>query len=155
MTASPTTTAPELYDLAMAALRSKAPDLADAISGLPPDFSGSYTATTDGRGVSVDARWFTALGTDERIAVLASLAFRLSSPLLRARGDRDGFVWNLACSIVANANLSGRGFRLPHGAMVVPDCAGRICDEVYDRIKDIPGLVPASRAGLGRGRRSS
>jgi hypothetical protein len=155
MTASPATTASELYDLALAGLRSKAPDLADAISSLPPYFSGSYTVTTDGKAVSVNAPWFSALGTEERVAVLASLAFRPGSPLLRSRGDRDGFVWNLACSIVANANLSGRGFRLPHGAVIVPGCAGRTCDEVYDRIKDIPGLAPASRADLDRGRRSS
>ena len=134
------------YDAGMADLRRQAPALATGLDGLAVDMAGTFTIEIAPGAIRVNARWFAGLDAEERVAALASAAFRLVSPLMRPCGDRDFFVWNLACSAIVNANLSAMGFRLPKGVIVEPTCRTRTSDEVYERIKDIPGLArPAAR----------
>ena len=130
----------DVYGRALDAVRARAPALADAVAHLRPVFDGLGTIEFDGERMRVHARWFAGMSEAERASCLAGIGFRITSPLMRPCGDRDPFAWNLACSAVTNANLAAMGFSLPAGALLEPSCASRTSDEVYDTIKDIPGL---------------
>lgn len=130
----------DIYGQALDAVRARTAALADAVAHLRPSFDGHGTIEFDSERMRINARWFAGLTQAERESCLAGIGFRMTSPLLGPCGDRDPFVWNLACSAVTNANVVALGFTLPARAMLEPSCASRTSDEVYDRIKDIPGL---------------
>jgi len=129
-----------LYDTDLERLRRRAPELAGALDPFVPDFTGTYTVVVGREGLKVNGPWYAGLDAEERVTCLASVGFRMTSPLLRPCGDRNPFVWNLACSAITNANLAHEGFRLPRGALLEPTCRDLDSDAAYERIKDVPGL---------------
>jgi predicted metal-dependent peptidase len=114
------------------------------------------TAATDGKVVVFNPEFAQSLSDSELDAVMVHELLHAALLHCPRRGERDGYLWNLAADIVVNGIIRQEpSLVLPAGACMDPDLEGYEVEEVYEIIRDRkkkpknvwigPDLFPAGR----------
>lgn len=119
------------------------PYLANAVARLPlVDATGRPwcpTCATDGYAIYANSEFTSTLNLGELMFVLAHELIHCMVGHLDRRGDRDGFVWNVAADYATNALLASHGFRPLGSALLDPRLARLSAEEIYERLMSSGG----------------
>ena len=91
---------------------------------------------TDGSSVRYNPEFFHALTPAQRAGVLAHEAMHCAFLHHRRRGDRDEFMWNVACDYAINGLLLAAGAELPEGGLHDEKYNGLAAEEIYNMLTD-------------------
>lgn len=94
------------------------------------------TASTDGKEIRYNPKFFDGLTHDEAMAVIAHEALHITSLHHTRRDARSQDKWNTACDYAINPILKEAGFSLPKGALLHPAYEGKSAEEIYRLIPD-------------------
>lgn len=95
------------------------------------------TAGISGREIAWNPEWFLSLSEDSRVAVLLHELWHLARLHNIRRGTRDKVLWNIACDIRINNDLSMDGYSLEEAGGLVDfeyDEPRLTEEEIYDKI---------------------
>lgn len=88
---------------------------------------GIKTEATDGRNLWINKDFWKSIPLDQQVAELVHELFHKILLHNTRRGNRDPYLWNVACDYVINAAMKKNGFQFPTG---VP--GGWLYDPKYD-----------------------
>jgi predicted metal-dependent peptidase len=100
------------------------------------------TAATDGKVLLYNPEFFSGMGKDEQLGVVAHEVLHPAFKHHTRRNDRDMQKWNIACDAAINPILLDAGFKLPKGC-VIPGVepfqdlpTGLSAEEYYSKLPD-------------------
>jgi predicted metal-dependent peptidase len=115
------------------------PFLASALMRLPlrevESASWCPTAATDGYHIFYNPRWVYTLRDGELRGLLAHEVLHVLFTHSDRRGQRQPWVWNVACDFAINLLLVQRGFKLPKNGLFSEDAKGKTAEQIYKELQ--------------------
>ena len=105
---------------------------------------GCGTAWTDGQSLGYDPAFIDTLTHDEVSAVICHEVMHCAASHMWRRDGREMRQWNVACDEAINPVIRDAGFRLPAGALLDPQWAGKSAEYIFARL-------PKQQAGNAAG----
>ena len=91
------------------------------------------TAATDGKKIIVNENFLTSLKSSEQNALLLHEVLHMALLHVTRRGQRDGYVWNIAADIVVNdLIIRNTKFKLPQGAIIEKKYKDKSVEHIYE-----------------------
>ena len=91
------------------------------------------TAATDGKKIIVNENFLASLKSSEQNALLLHEVLHMALLHVTRRGQRDGYVWNIAADIVVNdLIIRNTKFKLPQGAIIEKKYKDKSVEHIYE-----------------------
>ena len=91
------------------------------------------TAATDGKKIIVNENFLASLKSSEQNALLLHEVLHMALLHVTRRGQRDGYVWNIAADIVVNdLIIRNTKFKLPQGAIIEKRYKDKSVEHIYE-----------------------
>ena len=91
------------------------------------------TAATDGKKIMVNENFLASLKSSEQNALLLHEVLHMALLHVTRRGQRDGYVWNIAADIVVNdLIIRNTKFKLPQGAIIEKRYKDKSVEHIYE-----------------------
>ena len=91
------------------------------------------TAATDGKKIMVNENFLASLKSSEQNALLLHEVLHMALLHVTRRGQRDGYVWNIAADIVVNdLIIRNTKFKLPQGAIIEKKYKDKSVEHIYE-----------------------
>ena len=91
------------------------------------------TAATDGKKIIVNENFLASLKSSEQNALLLHEVLHMALLHVTRRGQRDGYVWNIAADIVVNdLIIRNTKFKLPQGAIIENKYKDKSVEHIYE-----------------------
>ena len=91
------------------------------------------TAATDGKKIIVNENFLASLKSSEQNALLLHEVLHMALLHVTRRGQRDGYVWNIAADIVVNdLIIRNTKFKLPQGAIIEKKYKDKSVEDIYE-----------------------
>lgn len=115
------------------------------------------TMATDGKCIYYNPRFVDTLTLGEVKGVLCHEVMHIANGHNYRRGDRDHYLWNVACDYAINPLILASKMMLPKDCLLEPAYAGKSAEEIYLREKakqdamNAQAQAPVMAVGAGQG----
>lgn len=104
-------------------------------------------AATDGFRVYFNPKWFLIQRSEHQVGTLVHEVWHVclnhcKLALLSRMGERDPYIWNVACDALINQFMIEAGFQLPEDRVDMPQYKGWTAEAVYDDLMQNVTLIP-------------
>lgn len=114
---------------------------------------GIQTEATDGRNLWINKDFWKSIPLEQQVAELVHELFHKILLHNTRRGNRDPYLWNVACDYVINAGMKKMGFNFPTtgpGAWLYdPQYEGALAEAVYNELVKKAKAQPQPQPGQG------
>lgn len=92
------------------------------------------TAATNGREIMYNKDFMTSMSGEEQTGVILHEILHAALCHVIRRGSRDPFIWNIACDININGQITNCGYKLPQGCVFDKDLQDLSSEEIYEQL---------------------
>lgn len=110
------------------------------------------TGWTDGTRMGVNPVWLATINDDEVMAFVAHEVMHCSNGHMWRRDARHPFKWNVAADGAINPVLRAARFKLPGGAIMVDEWAGKSAEWIYARLPEVQTMTGSGGKGKKGGK---